>query len=113
MNDPEYTGSSLPDELIEAVKERLAEGDAEHIDPAPAHAAEDSLTDPEVYAETDPSENTPDVQPGDAGTYAGDYAPAEDPSDVDVSERDDLPEGYVPGTYAGPYTPAGEDRASN
>lgn len=46
------------------------------------------------------------TQPGDPGTYAGEYAPAESDADEVIADRDDLPEGYVPGTYAGVYAPA-------
>lgn len=114
MNDhDEYSGHpEVPDELIEALKERLAEEDgAVYSDATPSDAV-DEPTDPEVYAETDPSEDVANIQPGDPGTYSGEYAPAES-ADAEVAERDDLPEGYIPGSYTGPYLPKKDDRASN
>lgn len=105
-------------ELIEALQEKLhvenedpqrddvpQEGERISGEPAVNHAPVEP-TNPEIYADTDPSLTEPDIQPGDPGTYAGEYEPVYDTNIKEVEERDDLPEGFEPGSYAGEYRPA-------
>lgn len=103
MNDhEEYSeASSLPEELIEEIRERLHEGDGEHL-PTPEDDV-DAPTDPTVYTESDLADEPNASQPGDPGTYTGEYTPAEVDAVTEVVERDDLPEGYVPGAYTGEF----------
>lgn len=101
-----YSGADVPDELVEALRDRLAHDDA---DGEGETVTDITQTNAELYAEHDASEDVPTVQSGDPGTYAGEYTPVYDTAGDEVSERDDLPEGYVPGAYTGPYDKAGNE----
>lgn len=106
MNEPHEASEGAPtEELIEAIRGRLVEGE-----PAPTPArASNKPTDPAVYTETDPSEDVEkNIQPGNPGTYSGEYVPVYETAGDEVAEREDLPEGYTPGAYTGKYL-----RASN
>ena len=60
---------------------------------------------PEIYTETDFSEDIPEVHEGDPGAYTGEYEQVWKDADEELELRDDLPEGYVPGNYQGEYRP--------
>lgn len=105
--ESENTGIDLPEELIDALQERLS-GEGSN----PQHAVDDSAsedvvatkpTDPEVYAETDPNDTRKEVVAGDPGTYSGEYDALWRDDVEEISQRDDLPEGYMPGSYNGEY----------
>lgn len=73
-------------ELVEAVQNVLAK---DHDEENP-QVHDTDPTPPGFYTETDPAKDAPVVEPGDPGTYVGDYAPTYEDGIENSDNREDL-----------------------